>query len=464
MTTPTAPNQVAFDDVPLRRFHLLVATAGAGGQFSDGYILGIIGISVVSAADALALSPLWLGLIGAGSLVGLFIGSLLTGPLADRVGRRRIFAYDMVVFAVLSVLQFWVDAGWQLLLLRLALGLALGADYVVSKSLVSEFVPRRTRGRVLAVLGVAWAVGYASAYFVGFLLRSTGPEAWRWMLISSAVPAAAFMLLRMLVPESPRWLVQQGRIELARDLVTRKLGADTALPEVTPVTPGAPHAWRQLLSRQLRSRTLIGCLFYTCQVLPGFALSTFVPRVLDALGVKGSFAGGAIYNVFIVAGGVVGMLVIDHIRRRSMLIGGFIGAAVMLAPLAVVPNLSGWLVITLLALYALVHTASAKLEFVYPQELFPTEVRASGVGLSVAASRLGSSASTSLLPVVLAAFGIRVVVLLCLTVYLIGALGSWLWAPETGRRHLTETTPNAPVPAPTSTGRPDTPGSPGETG
>lgn len=156
-------NKVLLEDLPLRRFHAQVAFSGTGGQFSDGFVLGIIGIAVSMAAGPLQLDAMWMGLLGAASLAGLFLGSIFAGPFADKHGRRSIFAYDMVLFAAISAAQFFVTSPTQLLILRLLLGLILGADYVVSKSLVTEYAPRRYRGRLLSVLAAAWAAGYVGA-------------------------------------------------------------------------------------------------------------------------------------------------------------------------------------------------------------------------------------------------------------------------------------------------------------
>jgi len=92
---------VSFEDLPLSRFHIRTVFSGTGGQFSDGFVLGIIGIAVSMAAGPLQLTALWMGLLGAASLAGLFLGSLFAGPLADKFGRRTIFAWDMLLFAVI---------------------------------------------------------------------------------------------------------------------------------------------------------------------------------------------------------------------------------------------------------------------------------------------------------------------------------------------------------------------------
>jgi putative MFS transporter len=170
--------EILLEDLPLHRFHLRVAFSGTGGQFSDGFVLGIIGLAVSMAAGPLHLNTLWMGALGAASLVGLFLGSMFAGPIADKYGRRTIFAFDMLLFAVISAAQYFVTSPLQLLVLRVVLGLILGADYVVSKSIVTEFSPRRYRGRLLSVLAAAWAAGYVGAYLMGFAIRDAGPDAW----------------------------------------------------------------------------------------------------------------------------------------------------------------------------------------------------------------------------------------------------------------------------------------------
>ena len=128
---------VAYDDAPLRRFHARVVAASFGGVFSDGFGLGIIGLVLSLAASDLRLTPTGLGLLGGAALGGLFGGALLGGVVVDRVGRRPVFAYNMLFLCVLSALQFLVTTVAELFVLRLAIGFLLGTDYVVSKALLT---------------------------------------------------------------------------------------------------------------------------------------------------------------------------------------------------------------------------------------------------------------------------------------------------------------------------------------
>jgi putative MFS transporter len=422
---------IPYDDAPLRPFHFRVALASTGGAFSDGFGLGIIGIALSIAAPQLHLTPLWLGLLGGGSLAGLFVGALVTGPASDQFGRRPVFAYNMGLLAGLSALQFFVVSGEQLLALRLCIGFLLGTDYVVSKALLTEFTPRRSRGPILSLLSVAWAAGYSIAYFVGFALTARGPDSWRWMLLASAAPCLLILPIRVTLPESPMWLAGHGHAEGAAQVVRRKIGSGVMPPAKVPPTARGQGRWRQLLSARWRRRTLVACAFFTCLVIPYFAVGTFVAYVISALNARGGYVGGLAYNLALLIGAVVGVVVVDRISRRSFLVGSLTSAGGAMLVLTLAEGLAPVAVIVLFALFAGVLSAASSLVYVYLPELFPTDLRASGIGLAVAASRIGSAVSTFLLPVVVAEFGVRAALGVCFAVLAIGALICQKWAPET---------------------------------
>ncbi len=432
-------DRVPYDEAPTTRFHALVAVVSAGGQFSDGYALGTIGIALSLARGALHLDALWLGMLGSASLAGLFFGSLLLAPLADRVGRRPLFVPTMAVFAVVSFLQFFVTSPWELLPLRLFLGLMLGIDYVVCCAVVAEFSPRRARGRLLALLVVMWTVGYALAFIIGALLTSVGPDAWRWILASGAVPAAVIFLLRMKIPESPLWLVQRGRNAAAQEIVGRYIGKNIRLPVVSAVHHSARAAWRELFSARYRRRTAIGAIYYTALVIPYFSIGTFIPIVFGALGIRNAYASGAVFNVFMLLGSVFGLWLIDRLTRRQYLVGAFYLSAATLLFLALAGNASPVIIVAAFAVFAFALSAGTNLCYVYLPELFPTRLRASGVGIGTAASRLGSASGTFLLPLCLGAIGVRPSLGLCVAVLLSGGIICHLFAPETQGRSIEDT-------------------------
>jgi len=436
---------IEFEDAPLRSFHLRLGIASIGGVFSDGYGLGIIGLSLSLATSELGLTPVWLGLIGGAALAGLFAGALLTGPYADTHGRRPVYASNMILLGLLSVAQFYVRDLGLLLALRLGIGFVLGTDYVVSKTLLSELMPQQVRGRILSFLSVAWAGGYASAYFVGFALTANGSTSWRWLLLTSAVPCLLVIPLRLTIPESPVWLVKRGDLQRAQEIVQRVLGP-RVMPPPTDVHPfETPRTlisrWSILCAPPWRRHTIVGCVFFTCQVIPYFAVGTFVSQVLIALQLQGGYMGGLVYNSALLLGAVAGVFIVHRLPRRRALIGSFAMAASAMLILSTSSHLGRVAVIGLFALFASVLSAASNLVYVYLPELFPTQVRASGIGLAIACSRIGSAVSTFLLPIVVAGYGVRAALGACVVVLSLGAvLCAWL-APETRGIRISEAAP-----------------------
>jgi MFS transporter, putative metabolite transport protein len=425
------------DDAPLSGFHLRVAVYTTGGFFCDGYILGMIGIALSLFAPQFGLGALWTGLIGAAALAGIFIGGLVFGWLTDLVGRQVMYVIDLLVFVVGSALQFFVEAPWQLFVLRLIMGIAIGADYAIGPALLAEFVPRRQRGPLLASLNAVWTVGFVAAYVVGYFLQDLGPEAWRWMLASSAIPATLVLLLRLGTPESPRWLMSKGRVDEARQVVREYINPDADVDDLA-VEEGARTSYRMLFSRRWRRRTAFAGLFWFCQVVPYFAIFTFLPAILEELGISGEFSGEILLNLFLLAGALVGVVIMNMIARRGFLIWSFAILAVMSTVLGVWPDAPVAVIMACFAIFAFVIAAAADLESVYPSEIFPTEVRASGVGIAAAISRIGAAIGTFLLPTSVAQLGVGPTMLGATAILLLGLVISVAWAPETRDLTLAE--------------------------
>ena len=422
--------------MPLGTFHLRIGIASTGGVFADGFGLGIIGISLSLATPQLGLSAVWLGVLGGASLTGLFAGALLTGPVADQLGRRTIFAYNMVIAAALSAMQFIVEHGHGIPTAAACHRVPPRDRLRGQQDAVERIRAAPMAGASLGLLAVAWAGGYACAYAVGFFLVALGPESWRWMLLASAAPCLLIAPLRITMPESPLWLANHGYCERAATVVHGKFGRGIRPPAQTPVAMVPAGRWAQLFSVRWRTRTFVACTFFACQVMPYFAVGTFVTEVMSALHLKGGFLGGLIYNFALFAGAITGLLIVDRISRRSFLIGSFVAAAISMLILSATRNLAPVAMILLFAVFAGVISAASNLVYVYLPELFPTDLRASGIGLAIAASRIGSAASTFVLPVLVAAYGVRTALGACVAVLAVGAGVCYRWAPETRRLSL----------------------------
>lgn len=444
---------VSFEEAPFSPIHRKVRAGAFMGMVCCGYILGIVGIALSYAAEPLGLTSFWMGVIGAGSLFGILFGSLVIGPVADRVGRKPLFASSMVFSLALSILQFFITDPAVLAVVRFLLGMNIGWDYTIGISLLSEWTPRKVRPRVLGWLLVLWTIGYVIAYITGFILNWIGGLSWQMILCSSAVPGAITLFLRLGTPESPGWLARKGRTQEALDIIHTHLGQEYGLPEEPEVKPSA--SWFRLFSKELRYNTIVSGVFFACQVLPFFAISIFLPLVLSELNIENPHASGILYNVFTMIGVLIGTWLLDVISRRSFLLWTFYGGAAILVVMTVWQGMPGPIAMAFLAALSLVLAISIALEFAYPPELFPTELRASGVGITVSISRIGAAGGTFLLPIISEHFGVYASLGGCIAAMLIGGIVCHIWAPETSDKFKAEDAPTVGgVPVPPAAVRP----------
>ncbi|MGY4650211.1 MFS family permease [Mycobacterium sp. URHB0021] len=144
------------DDSPLTSFDKKLALYPSDGPFIDGYALTIVGVVLITLEPALALTSTKIGLIGAASLVGIFVGGLFFGYLTDRIGRRFMYIADLIALALFSILSAFTGEAWQLVILRFLLGVAIGADYPIATSLLAEYSPKKYRGTLLGAMFVVW--------------------------------------------------------------------------------------------------------------------------------------------------------------------------------------------------------------------------------------------------------------------------------------------------------------------
>ena len=431
------------------RTHWLITLYAGGGEFCDGYILSIIGVALPLITISFRLGGASAGLIGSASLIGMFVGGLIFGQVTDRVGRQKVYLADIAAFIILSLLQFVATEPWQLVALRLAMGIAIGADFAIAGTIVAEFAPQKSRGPLLVVMVTMWSVGAAVAYIVGWIMLSIGPDAWRWMLASSAIPAALILLMRIGTPESPRWLLSRGRTDEARAVLHKMLGPDADISDLA-LDANSSRSYRTLFNKPYLRRTIFVCVFWACQLLPIYAISTYEPTILQSFGLaKGnaSYLGSVVIQVFYVLGSLSGALLVNK-GRRTLLLWSFAISALPLLGLALLAHPPVLLVVTLFVVFGVASFASQCLQAIYPSELFPTGVRATANGFATGVSRIGAAIGTYGAPVLLG-YSTRLAMLTGAVIATLGWAVSYFLAPETSGLTLTESsaaTPATPEP------------------
>lgn len=434
-------NKISVENVPLNRFHRLLTVRSGGGSFVDGYVLSIIGIAMTKVSPALGLNAFWEGLIAASALIGIFFGGFIGGALTDRLGRRLLYFVGPTLFILCSVAQYWVQSGEMLFALRFLNGVAVGIEYPVATAFLVEFLPKKYRGPCLATLTILWFAGAATAYLAGeAILYFGGADAWRITLASTAVIGALLFIVRLGTPESPRWLLSKGRHAEAEVIIRRVYGSDFSLANLPRQAESKSLSFISLLHSGYGKRMAFVTLFWTCSVIPVFAVYAFAPKVLDALHLSGGWAsyGSVAITLLFVVGCVIATRLVNRLGRRKLLLHSFLWSGLALLLLGLLRDGPSPVILLMFGAYALFIGGAQVLQLVYPNEIFPTAIRAAAVGVGTSMSRVGAAVGTWLVPVSLQSLGIGPTMYIAAAITFVGLAVSWLLAPETRDLNLEE--------------------------
>ncbi|GIH15796.1 MFS transporter [Rugosimonospora africana] len=473
------------DTADLSRFRRRLTLLSSIGMFLDGFDLTVIAVALPVLKKSWTFTSFTLGVTSCSAIVGMFVGALVFGRVADRVGRKKMYLIDLIGFVVFAALAAFSADVWELILFRFLLGLCIGADYPISSSLTAEFGSPRDRGRLVVVLSLMWNVGALAAYLVGVAFLPIGTSGWRWMLLVGAALALVTLVFRASIPESPRWLIAHGRADEARrivaDLVNREApgsrlaAADVVLPDpdrpVGQFAGGQPATgqpatgtgqWRRLFSRGLISATFFVCVFWFAHDVAYYGIQMYSPTILTSLGGSTQLAadiGSAIIAALGVVGAVIAVLFVDSWGRRPVLLTAFAGETAVLVALALAHAPALALIVVLFAIAILFsNMGPGTLDMVYCTELFPTDLRAAGTGLGTAVSRIGAILGVLVFPDLVSAWGVTGALWLFVAAGVLGLVTTAVLAPETKNRTLEQTIGtrrhrdggSAPVPGPRS--------------
>jgi putative MFS transporter len=358
-----------------------------------------------------------LGFVASAGFLGMAIGASVGGLLADRLGRRQVFALTLLVYGLATGVSALAMSVGALIALRFVVGLGLGAELPVASTLVSEFAPARIRGRVIVILESAWAVGWTAAALIGYLVIPASDDGWRWALALGAVPAVWAVVVRLRLPESVRFLEAKGRHAEAERVVRGLEAAAGADPGTDAVTTDAPAEAvagddpdaaprERLFGARLRRRTLSLWIVWFCVNFAYYGAFIWLPTLLVAQGFSlvRSFEYTLLITLAQLPGYAVSAWLVERWGRRVTL-------AVFLAGSAVSAGLFGTAddVTTILVFGAVMSFSNlgawGALYAVTP-ELYPTRVRATGAGSAAGFGRLASIVAPLCVPPLLALGGV----------------------------------------------------------
>jgi MFS transporter, putative metabolite:H+ symporter len=435
--------------LPLSRWHLKARVIVGSATFFDAVDTVAIGLVLPVIGQAWHMTPEQIGWLISGGFLGQFIGAIGFGHLAERIGRISTIMITTAIFALGGLASAFATGFASMIVLRMLQGLGLGAEVPVAAAYINEIAPANKRGSFVLLYEFIFAVGIVVAGFVG---RWAIPN-WGWQslfLIGSIPPLIVLFFMRML-PESPRWLARRERTAEAEAAVSRIEREITASGK----TIGAPKpvvasgragsgTWTELFSAQYRNRTL---LIWTIWITVGFIswpLTIWLPTIyrnVFKVSLEQALNYGLINNVIILVATLSCALLIDRTGRKAWFTGAFALAACSLGLLGFLGPSTASIVFVLTGLTLFGITSLNLAIYLYTPELYPTRLRAQGVGIALAWSRVAGMIAPPVIGWGMSNDGLAAVFGGLGVIALLAALVTGFFAIETKQRVLEEVSP-----------------------
>ena len=377
--------------LPVGKFHYtLLWVIGLGWMF-DAMDTGLISFILTKMATEWSLSPAEKGWVVSIGFVGMAIGAVCSGALADRWGRRNVFAVTLVTYSIATALCAFAPNLTWLLVFRFIVGLGLGGQLPVAVTLVSEYIPAQVRGRFIVLLESFWGLGWLVAALVSyFVIPSYG---WHVAFLIGGLPALYVFMILKKVPESVPYLINRGRIEEAHALVQkleRECGVEVIQQiEVKPVAAKQSVSFSQLWSNPFVKRTLMLWLIWFGIVYSYYGIFTWLPSLLVKQGysIVQSFEYVLVMILAQLPGYIAAAWLVEKLGRKWTL-AGFIGFCALSAYFFGQAN-----TVTLImfwgCLMSFFNLGAWGVLYTYTPEQYPTNIRAFGSGWASAIGRMG---------------------------------------------------------------------------
>lgn len=428
------------DRLPFSAFHRRIMLLIGTGMFLDACDIymapGILGALVKSGWSDLPTNATFLS----ATFLGMLIGTLSSGLIGDRLGRRFSYQFNLLVFGVASLAAAFAPNMTVLIALRFLMGIGLGAEIVIGYSTLSEFMPRAVRGRSVAVLSALTNTAVPVIGFGGlWIIPSFG---WRYMFGIVGVAALAVWILRKNMPESPRWLETQGRAADA-DALLRSIETEVtqthALPPVETGTSAVIDSGRfsELFRGDLLRSTILGIIIGIVGSVSLYGFLSWVPTFLvkQGLSLNSSLAYTALMGLGAPLGGVFAALIADRAGRVKTLVALTLAEAALGVAYVYTQNQVQLVAVGFgltLCAYALVALGFG----LYLPELFPTRLRLRGVSVANSVGRLSSAGVQFVIVVLFTNFGITAVAAFLVCALLIQTIALLILGRETQNRPL----------------------------
>jgi sugar porter (SP) family MFS transporter len=366
------------------------------------------------------------------ALLGCLLGSLVSGALSDKFGRKRLLVVSALLFAVSSVLTGWAYTFSWFVIWRIVGGVAIGMASNLSPMYIAEISPAHMRGRLVAINQLTIVIGILAAQIVNLMIAQKMPDGmtaemirqswnglygWRWMFTAVAVPSVFFFIGAILIPESPRWLVKNGRSGLARKILARIGGdahADAEVRDIENTVSGEEiqHVrFSDLLEPRMVKILCIGVVLAVLQqwcginVIFNYAEEIFKAAGYDISDIMKNIAWTGSVNLLFT---FVALAIVDRGGRRVLMLFGAMGLALIYITMGVcyqsqvkgLPMLL--LVLSAIACYAM---SLAPVTWVLISEIFPNRIRGAAISIAVSSLWIACFILTFMFPILNKALG-----------------------------------------------------------
>lgn len=456
LTASPTPVATRLERLRVGKFHYRLISLVSLGEWFDMYDLFMVAYVGAALQNSGFLSLQQFSQLIAAGFLGMFVGTVLFGMTSDQIGRRTSFVAMLLIYSAFTLIGSLAQSAAWLIVCRFLAGVGIGAEIVVIDAYVSEMVPSYARGRFIAITQV---IGFTSVPTVAVLSRVLVPthvliSGWRWVMVLGEAGALLAWYLRLGLPESPRWLESVNRTREAVAVLdmmesqshaygseSRTTAAESALQRAKAAGDSISHRasfsrFRELWNPQYRRRTVMLIVFQTLQTLGFYGFANWAPTFLlkRGMGLLHSLNYSLLIALIAPAGPLIASFTADRLERKwtifalALSIAGFgLGFAIWRSPALIV--ISGALVTFCSNWFsAVLHS--------YQSELFPTRIRATGVGFTYSWSRL-SAALSSLLIAAMLAHGVTPVFTM-LAIAMVGVATAIAFGPKTNRRGLEE--------------------------
>jgi putative MFS transporter len=441
------------DSLPVGSLHRFVVAVIGIGLFFDMYEIFLVGSigTALQGEYGIDRHSTDFKLLLASAFIGMFFGSLCLGSMADRIGRRKAFLFNLIWYSGFSLLgAFSVNAG-MLVICRVLTGIGVGAIYPVADSFLSEILPKERRGRLAAW---AYTLSYVAVPLVGFLavwlnpLHVGGVAGWRVILIIGSLGAVLVLVVQHKLPESPRWLLSQGRVKEAHAMLRRF--AESAGVTVSAIAPEAtvgrkPGTLRERIALLCRppynKRYLMLTIFHLLQGFGYYGFGTLANTVVKSRGFD--VTDGTLFVALSFLGYPVGSLLsiplLNWIERRTLVIASILTIAAFGLCFAYSNNSA--LIVCFGFLTTCVSNVFSNAYHVYQSEIFPASARSTAIGSTYSLSRLVSGVLPFILIPILSQYGPGAMFGSIATALLVVAVTVRTLGPLTTRRSQDEINP-----------------------